>query len=142
VHINVACSLGILTRAQAEELGALGVHRYNHNLETPRSCFPEVVTTRTREERWETLRLVREHPMEVCFGAILGVGESLEQRAELAAQLGDLGPDEVPLNFLDPRPGTQFATREPLDTREALVAVAAFRLALPALCRASPAGAS
>lgn len=101
-----------------------------------------MVTTRTREERWETLRLVREHPMEVCFGAILGVGESLEQRAELAAQLGDLGPDEVPLNFLDPRPGTQFATREPLDTREALVAVAAFRLALPALCCASPAGAS
>ncbi|MEO8968368.1 MAG: biotin synthase BioB [Solirubrobacteraceae bacterium] len=131
VDINVACSLGILTRAQAEELAALGVHRYNHNLETARSYFPEVVTTHTWEERWETLRLVREHGMEVCCGAIVGMGESLEQRAELAAQLGDLGPDEVPLNFLDPRPGTPFAAREPLDTREALLAIAAFRLALP-----------
>ena len=131
VDINVACSLGILTRAQAEELAALGVHRYNHNLETARSYFPEVVTTHTWEERWETLRLVREHGMEVCCGAIAGMGESLEQRAELAAQLGELGPDEVPLNFLDPRPGTPFADREPLDAREALLAIAAFRLALP-----------
>jgi biotin synthase len=131
VDINVACSLGILTRAQAEELAALGVHRYNHNLETARSYFSEVVTTHTWEERWETLQLVREHGMEVCCGAIAGMGESLEQRAELAAQLGELGPDEVPLNFLDPRPGTPFADREPLDARDALLAVAAFRLALP-----------
>jgi len=131
VEINVACSLGILTRGQAEELAALGVHRYNHNLETARSYFPEVVTTHTWEERWETLRLVREHGMEVCCGAIVGMGESLEQRAELAAQLGDLGPDEVPLNFLDPRPGTPFAALEPLDSREALLTIAAFRLALP-----------
>ena len=131
VEINVACSLGILTPAQAEELAALGVHRYNHNLETARSYFPEVVTTHTWEERWETLRLVREHGMEVCCGAIVGMGESLEQRAELAAQLGDLGPDEVPLNFLDPRPGTPFAALEPLDSREALLTIAAFRLALP-----------
>jgi len=131
VEINVACSLGILTPAQAEELAALGVHRYNHNLETARSYFPEVVTTHTWEERWETLRLVREHRMEGCCGAIVGMGESLEQRAELAAQLGDLGPDEVPLNFLDPRPGTPFAALEPLDSREALLTIAAFRLALP-----------
>ncbi|HEY5342834.1 MAG TPA: biotin synthase BioB [Solirubrobacteraceae bacterium] len=131
VEINVACSLGILTPAQAEELAALGVHRYNHNLETARSYFPEVVTTHTWEERWETLRLVREHGMEVCCGAIVGMGESLEQRAELAAQLGALGPDEVPLNFLDPRPGTPFAALEPLDSREALLTIAAFRLALP-----------
>src|ERR1035437_6495296 len=131
VEINVACSLGILTPAQAEELAALGVHRYNHNLETARSYFPEVVTTHTWEERWETLRLVREHGMEVCCGAIVGMGESLEQRAELAAQLGDLGPDEVPLNFLDPRPGTPFAALEPLDSREALLTIAAFRFELP-----------
>jgi biotin synthase len=131
VDINVACSLGILTRAQAQELAALGVHRYNHNLETARSYFSEVVTTHTWEERWETLQLVREHGMEVCCGAIVGMGESLEQRAELAAQLGELGPHEVPLNFLDPRPGTPFADLEPPDAREALLAVAAFRLALP-----------
>jgi len=131
VSINVACSLGILTRAQAQELAALGVHRYNHNLETARSYFSEVVTTHTWEERWETLALVREHGMEVCCGAIVGMGESLRQRAELAAQLGALAPHEVPLNFLDPRPGTPFAALEPLDAREALLAVAAFRLALP-----------
>src|SRR3954471_18083519 len=83
VEINVACSLGILTREQAVELAELGVHRYNHNLETARSHFTNVVTTHTWEERWETLQLVRELGMEVCCGGIIGMGESLAQRAEL-----------------------------------------------------------
>ena len=131
VDINVACSLGILTRAQGEELAALGVHRYNHNLEAARSYFPQVVTTHTWEERWETLMLVRELGMEVCCGCILGMGETLEQRAELATQLAALDPDEVPLNFLDPRPGTPFADYEVLEAADALRAIAAFRLALP-----------
>jgi biotin synthase len=131
VDINVACSLGILTRAQGEELAELGVHRYNHNLETARSYFPYVVTTHTWEERRETLELVRELGMEVCCGGIVGMGETFEQRAELAAQLGELAPDEVPLNFLDPRPGTPFAHLEAPDARDALRTVAAFRLALP-----------
>jgi biotin synthase len=131
VEINIACSLGILTRAQAEELAELGVHRYNHNLETARSHFPQVVTTHTWEERMETLELVRELRMEVCSGGILGMGETLEQRAEFAAQLGAIAPDEVPLNFLDPRPGTPFAELSVLDARDALRAIAAFRLALP-----------
>src|SRR4051794_12587427 len=131
VEINVACSLGILTRAQAEELAALGVHRYNHNLETARSHFGEVVTTHTWEERWETLRLVRELGMEVCCGGIVGMGETLAQRAELAAQLAALAPDEVPLNFLDPRPGTPFAGLPVVEAPDALRTIAAFRLALP-----------
>ena len=131
VDINVACSLGILTRAQGEELAALGVHRYNHNLEAARSYFPQVVTTHTWEERWETLMLVRELGMDVCCGCIPGMGETLEQRAELAAQLAALDPDEVPLNFLDPRPGTPFADYEVLEAADALRAIAAFRLALP-----------
>jgi biotin synthase len=131
VEINVACSLGILTREQAGELADLGVHRYNHNLEAARSYFPQVVTTHTWEERWETLQLVREHGMEVCCGCIIGMGETLEQRAELAVQLGALDPDEVPLNFLDPRPGTPFADLPVLDSRDALRTIAAFRLALP-----------
>jgi biotin synthase len=131
VDINVACSLGILTRPQAEELRDLGVHRYNHNLETARSYFPSVVTTHTWEERWATLQLVREHGMEVCCGGIVGMGETLEQRAELAAQFAALDPDEVPLNFLDPRPGTPFAHLPVIDARDALRTVAAFRLALP-----------
>ena len=92
VDINVACSLGILTREQGEELRDLGVHRYNHNLETARSHFSNVVTTHTWEERWETLQLVREMGMEVCCGGIIGMGESLEQRAELAAQFADARP--------------------------------------------------
>jgi biotin synthase len=131
VEINVACSLGILTREQGEELRDLGVHRYNHNLETARSYFPDVVTTHTWEERWETLALVREMGMEVCCGGIIGMGETLEQRAELAAQLSRLDPDEVPLNFLDPRPGTPFADLEVTAATDALRAIVAFRLALP-----------
>jgi biotin synthase len=131
VDINIACSLGMLTPEQVDQLAAMGVHRYNHNLETARSHFPNVVTTHTWEERWETLQLVREAGMEVCCGGILGMGESLQQRAEFAVQLAALTPDEVPLNFLNPRPGTPFGDLEPLDARDALRAVAAFRLALP-----------
>jgi biotin synthase len=131
VEINVACSLGILSRAQAVELAELGVHRYNHNLETARSHFPNVVTTHTWEERFETLQLVRELGMEVCCGGIVGMGETLEQRAELAAQLAALEPDEVPLNFLDARPGTPFADYPPVEAIDALRTIAAFRLALP-----------
>ncbi len=131
VEINIACSLGILTRAQGEELAALDVHRYNHNLETARSFFPEVVTTHTWEERMETLELVRELGMEVCCGGIVGMGETVDQRAEFAGQLAALAPDEVPLNFLDPRPGTPFAELPVLDDQDALRAIAAFRLALP-----------
>jgi biotin synthase len=131
VEINIACSLGILTWEQGHELAGLGVHRYNHNLETARSYFPEVVTTHTWEERMDTLDLVRELGMEVCCGGIIGMGETVAQRAEFAAQLAAIAPDEVPLNFLDPRPGTPFVHVPVLDAYDALRAVAAFRLALP-----------
>ncbi|MBN9097770.1 MULTISPECIES: biotin synthase BioB [unclassified Pseudonocardia] len=131
VDINIACSLGMLTPEQVTELAAMGVHRYNHNLETARSYFTNVVTTHTWEERSETLRLVREAGMEVCCGGIVGMGESLEQRAEFAAQLAALTPDEVPLNFLNPRPGTPFGDLEPMGGPDALRTIAAFRLAMP-----------
>ena len=131
VEINIACSLGILTREQGDELAGLGVHRYNHNLETARSYFPAVVTTHTWEERMDTLDLVRELGMEVCCGGIIGMGETVAQRAEFAAQLAAIAPDEVPLDFLDPRPGTPFAHLPALDAYDALRAVAGFRLALP-----------
>jgi biotin synthase len=131
VDINIACSLGMLTPEQVEQLAAMGVHRYNHNLETARSHFTNVVTTHTWEERWETLRLVREAGMEVCCGGIVGMGESVEQRAEFAGQLAELSPDEVPLNFLNPRPGTPFGDLEPMAGPDALRTVAAFRLAMP-----------
>ncbi len=131
VDINVACSLGMLTHEQVDALAAMGVHRYNHNLETARSHFPNVVTTHTWEERFETLRLVREAGMEVCCGGIIGMGETVEQRAEFAAQLAAVEPDEVPLNFLNPRPGTPLGGREPMAGSDALRTVAAFRLAMP-----------
>jgi biotin synthase len=131
LDINIACSLGMLTSEQVDELAAMGVHRYNHNLETARSHFPNVVTTHTWEERWETLRLVRAAGMEVCCGGIVGMGETLEQRAEFAVQLAELEPDEVPLNFLIPNPGTPYADRPVVEGPEALRTIAAFRLALP-----------
>ncbi|OPG10846.1 biotin synthase BioB [Microbispora sp. GKU 823] len=131
VDINVACSLGMLTQAQVDELAEMGVHRYNHNLETARSHFPRVVTTHTWEERWDTCLMVREAGMELCCGGIVGMGETLEQRAEFAAQLGELEPDEVPLNFLNPRPGTPFADQPLVSGTEALKTIGTFRLALP-----------
>jgi biotin synthase len=131
VDIQIACSLGMLTQEQVERLSAMGVHRYNHNLETAKSFFPEVVTTHSWEERWDTLSMVRDAGMEVCCGGILGMGETLEQRAEFAANLAELDPHEVPLNFLNPRPGTPFGDLDVLPASEALKAVAAFRLALP-----------
>ncbi|MFV2084900.1 biotin synthase BioB [Micromonospora sp. LOL_021] len=131
VDIQVAASLGMLTQQQVDELVDMGVHRYNHNLETCRSYFPNVVTTHSFEERWETLRMVRDSGMEVCCGGILGLGETVEQRAEFAAQLAALDPHEVPLNFLNPRPGTPLGDRPVVEARDALRAIAGFRLAMP-----------
>jgi biotin synthase len=131
VDINVAASLGMLNREQVADLVDMGVHRYNHNLEAGRSYFPQVVTTHSFDERWDTCLMVKESGMELCCGGLVGMGETLEQRAELAAQLGELEPHEVPLNFLNPRPGTPFGDLEPMDASDALRTIAAFRLALP-----------
>jgi len=131
LDINVACSLGILTAEQVEQLQAMGVHRYNHNLETARSYFGRDVTTHSYDERWDTCLKVKESGMELCCGGLVGMGESLEQRAELAAQLASLDPHEVPLNFLIPQPGTPFAGQSIMDGRDALRTIAAFRLAMP-----------
>jgi biotin synthase len=131
VDINVACSLGMLTQDQVDELAEIGVHRYNHNLETARSYFDQVVTTHTYDERWDTCEMVRAAGMELCCGGILGMGETIEQRAEFAAQLAALQPDEVPLNFLNPRPGTPFGDQEPMSAVDALRAVGTFRLVMP-----------
>jgi biotin synthase len=131
VDINVACSLGMLTQDQVDELAGIGVHRYNHNLETARSYFGEVVTTHTYDERWDTCEMVRKAGMELCCGGIVGMGETVEQRAEFAVQLAALQPDEVPLNFLNPRPGTPFGDREPMSAVDALRTVATFRLVMP-----------
>ena len=131
--LNVAVSAGILTRPQAERLAAAGVHRYNHNLETARSFFPTIVTTHTWEERFETCSLVRELGMELCCGALLGMGETVEQRIELLEELRAVDPAEVPINFLNPRPGTPLQIRTPVAPLEAIRWIALFRLALPSV---------
>ena len=129
--LNVAVSAGILDAAQARRLAEGGVHRYNHNLETARSFFREIVTTHTWEERYETCLLVKDVGMELCCGVLLGMGESDEQRLELIGQLASLQPQEVPVNFLDPRPGTPLMIRRPVAPAEAIRWIALFRLGLP-----------
>jgi biotin synthase len=131
--LNVAASLGILTWEQARRLAEGGVHRYNHNLETARSFFPSIVTTHTWDERYETCGFVREAGMELCCGAIVGMGESVEQRIELLEQLRLVEPAEVPVNFLNPRPGTPLGTRPLVKPMNAIRWIALFRLALPAV---------
>jgi biotin synthase len=129
--LDVAVSAGILTREQAERLAAGGVHRYNHNLETARSFFPEIVSTHSFDERVATCELIKECGMELCCGVLLGMGETDAQRLELLAELRALAPHEVPVNFLNPRPGTPLAERPLVPAREALRWIALFRLALP-----------
>ena len=129
--LNVAVSAGIITDEQAARLAAGGVHRYNHNLETAESFFGEVVTTHTWAERFDTCRLVTDHGMELCCGVLLGMGESVEQRLELIGQLRAVDPAEVPVNFLNPRPGTPFGGLPLVEPLEAIRWIALFRLGLP-----------
>jgi len=129
--LEVAVSLGLLEPDQARRLADAGVRRYNHNLETCREVFPQVCTTHGYDDRVATARLAAEAGMELCCGGILGLGETLEQRVDFAFELAALDPVEVPINLLDPRPGTPLANRELLTPREALQAIALFRLILP-----------
>jgi biotin synthase len=131
--LNVAVSAGILTADQARRLAAGGVHRYNHNLETARSFFGQIVTSHTWDERYDTCRHVRGAGMELCCGVLLGMGESAAQRIELLGQLRLVDPVEVPVNFLNPRPGTPLADRSLVAPLDALRWIALLRLALPAV---------
>lgn len=129
--LRVACSLGLLEEGQAETLAAAGVHRYNHNLEAARSYFPAICTTHTWEERYATCQRAGAAGMEVCSGGILGMGESVRQRVELAFELASLDPREVPINFLNPRTGTPLAGQPLLPPLDAVRMIALFRLILP-----------
>jgi biotin synthase len=129
--MRVACSLGLLDEGQARRLAEGGVDRYNHNLEAARSFFPAICTSHSFDDRYATCVRARGAGMELCSGGIVGLGESWEQRVELAFELASLEPDEVPLNFLDPRPGTPLERRELVEPLEALKTIALFRLVLP-----------
>jgi len=131
--LQVAVSAGILTAEQAARLAEGGVHRYNHNLETARSYFPTIVSTHTYQERLDTCELVRQNGMELCCGVLLGMGETVAQRIELIGELREVEPAEVPLNFLNPRPGTPLADRMVVAPLEALRWIALFRIGLPSV---------
>ncbi len=131
VGIGVECSLGFLTDGQAAELRAAGVRRYNHNLETARSKFPEICTTHTYDDRIDTLRRARSAGLELCTGGIIGMGETRRQRLELACELAALAPEEVTVNILVPVPGTPLELQRPLPAGEAERMFAVLRFLLP-----------
>jgi biotin synthase len=129
--LTVAVSLGILREDQLAKLKEAGVDKVNHNLETSRRYFPSVCTTHSYDERWDTCQLVKKFDLELCCGGIIGMGETLSDRLDFLQALQVLQPEEVPVNFLNPRPGTPFGDRPLLGPTEALRFVAMARLALP-----------
>jgi biotin synthase len=131
VDIEVAASLGLLKEGQAERLAEAGVHRYNHNLEAGPAFFPQICTTHTFDDRVLTCRRVRAAGMELCSGGIFGMGETWEDRLDLAFTLRDLETREIPCNFLNPRAGTPLQSSTLLHPLEALRCVAVFRLINP-----------
>jgi biotin synthase len=124
-------SLGLATDEQLRRLAEAGVNRYNHNLETARRYFPHVCTTHSYDDRIATVRKAKNAGLEVCCGGIIGMGETLEDRVDLALALRELGVDSIPVNFFNPRPGTPLERMPPLTALEALRALAMFRLVNP-----------
>ena len=129
--IRVCASLGLLGPEHAECLAAAGVDRFNHNLETARSRFGEVCTTHTWEDRAATVRAAKAAGMEACCGGILGLGESIEERLDLAFELRELGVDSLPLNLLDARQGTDLEGGQGIRPTDALKGLAMFRMVHP-----------
>ena len=125
------CSLGFITDEQLEALKAAGMTRYNHNLETCASHFPTICTAHTYQDRVNTLKQLKAHGMERCAGGILGLGETPQQRLELAFALAELEVECVPVNVLNPRPGTPLEQAHPPEPLEVIKTIAIFRLILP-----------
>ena len=124
-------SIGHMSAERARSLKDAGVQRIHHNVETAESYYDEVTTTVRYEGRLRTIDAVREAGLETCVGGILNLGESREQRVEMAFQLAEINPTSVPINMLNPRPGTKFGDREFMDPWEAVKWVAIFRLIMP-----------
>jgi biotin synthase len=132
-HTNLkrCASVGHLSQARAKALKDAGIQRVHHNVETAESYYPEVSTTVRYEGRLRTIDAVREAGLETCVGGILNLGETEEQRVEMAFQLAAIDPTSVPINLLNPRPGTKFGDRDYMDPWEAVKWIAIFRLILP-----------
>lgn len=130
-HLKLCACLGTLTEKAALALKSCGVERYNHNLETARSFYAHIVTTHGYDERVQTIRYAKQAGMEVCSGMIIGLGETMEQRIEHAFLLKELDVDAVPVNLLNPVPGTKLENQETIEPLEALKSFAVLRFILP-----------
>ena len=129
--IKPCCALGEVTAEQAQSLREAGVTRYNHNLESSEAFFPQVATTHRWQDRVETIKTLKAAGIQACTGGIMGLGESWEDRVDLALALRELEVESVPLNLLNPREGTPLGDHQKLDPYDALKAIAIFRLLLP-----------
>ncbi len=133
-ELEICSSLGLLTEEKAIRLKVSGIDRFNHNLETSENYFPEVVTTHDFEERVNTAKIVKKVGLDLCSGGLFGMGEQLKDRVDLLFALADLEVDSVPINFLDPRPGTPFeGTANPLTPNDCLRGLAMARYVMPAV---------
>ncbi len=131
IDINICTSLGLLKEGQAEQLAAAGVSRFNHNLETARRFFPEICSTHDFEDRIETVRAAKRAGLEACCGGIVGMGETVEDRAALAFELRELEVESIPVNFLDPRPGTPLGIVDRMTPADCLRTLCMFRFVNP-----------
>ena len=131
IDIDVNVSLGFMTLQRAKRLKSLGVKRYNHNLETAKSYFSKICTTHDYLDRINTAKIVKEAGLELCCGGIIGMGESQEQRLELAFALAELHPDEVPINILISRKGTPLMNNNHLTNNDIIKTIAIWRFILP-----------
>src|ERR1051325_8765071 len=136
-HTNLkrCASVGHMSVARAQALKEAGIQRVHHNVETAESYYPEVSSTVRYEGRLRTIDAVKEAGLETCVGGILNLGETREQRVEMAFQLAGINPTSVPINMLNPRPGTKFGDRDYMDPWEAVKWIAIFRLILPGALR-------
>jgi biotin synthase len=132
-HTNLkrCASVGHMSADRAKQLKDAGIQRVHHNVETSKSYYPEVSSTVRYEGRLRTIDAVREAGLETCVGGILNLGESADQRVEMAFELASINPTSVPINLLNPRPGTKFGDRDYMDPWEAVKWIAIFRLILP-----------
>lgn len=129
--IKICTSLGLITNTQAEQLAAAGVDRFNHNLETSKNHFSQVCQTHSWEDRVATIKAAKAAGMEACCGGIMGMGESLQDRVDLAFALRELEVESIPVNFLDPRPGTALGHLPKLDPQDCLRTLCMYRFVNP-----------
>ncbi|MEP6574949.1 MAG: biotin synthase BioB [Nitrososphaerota archaeon] len=131
VSIDINASLGFMTLERARRLKNVGIKRYNHNLEASDSFFSQICKTHDFADRVKTAKIVKESGLELCCGGIIGMGETVKQRIELAFALAALNPDEVPINILIPKEGTPMAQIDTITPEEAIRTIAVWRFIMP-----------